>query len=275
MVEPGRYRAGGHLVSTTGERRVVILRAPLVRRRQTPLAGESDGGQDDPRTRAFFSRAFASEWAGQMLGGQEGDGVVAEVKDPETERGAQQRASEMLAVQEVPAEVQVLEAPDVPEGPGMKCAQLVGAQVEVHQLIESAQRELSELHQSVARQRQQLQVDELRQRTVRLQAPQVHALHTELLELGTESLLLEAPRASPHPSQFVVDEVSTIIKEAVESTIGGNSYQHAKVNQWTSSIVETLLGTLTKQQKPFKYIGKFDSLLLNASSIYIDYLGNH
>jgi len=58
-------------------------------------------------------------------------------------------------------------------------------------------------------------------------------------------------------SQFVVDEVSTIIKEAVEKTIGGNAYQHNKVSQWTSSVVETLLGTLTKLQKPFKYIGKF------------------
>ncbi|KAK3922871.1 Dynein light chain Tctex-type [Frankliniella fusca] len=77
-------------------------------------------------------------------------------------------------------------------------------------------------------------------------------------------------------SQFVVDEVSTIIKEAVESTIGGNSYQHAKVNQWTSSIVETLLGTLTKQQKPFKYIvtctimQKNGAGLHTASSCYWD-----
>ena len=33
--------------------------------------------------------------------------------------------------------------------------------------------------------------------------------------------------------QFVVDEVSNVIKEAIETTIGGNSYTHAKVNQWT------------------------------------------
>ena len=31
---------------------------------------------------------------------------------------------------------------------------------------------------------------------------------------------------------FVVDEVSNIVKEAIESTIGGNAYQHSKVNQW-------------------------------------------
>jgi hypothetical protein len=30
-------------------------------------------------------------------------------------------------------------------------------------------------------------------------------------------------------TQFVVDEVSNIIKESIESTIGGNSYAHGKV----------------------------------------------
>lgn len=30
-------------------------------------------------------------------------------------------------------------------------------------------------------------------------------------------------------SQFVVDEVSAVIKEAIESVIGGNTYQHGKV----------------------------------------------
>ncbi|XP_051892428.1 dynein light chain Tctex-type 1-like [Pristis pectinata] len=53
---------------------------------------------------------------------------------------------------------------------------------------------------------------------------------------------------------FVVDDVSTIIKEAVENTIGGNAYQHNKVNQWTASVVEQCLNQLTKLAKPFKYI---------------------
>jgi hypothetical protein len=53
-----------------------------------------------------------------------------------------------------------------------------------------------------------------------------------------------------------VDEVSNIIKESIESTIGGNSYVHNKVNQWTNSVVESCLASLTKLQKPFKYIGK-------------------
>lgn len=55
---------------------------------------------------------------------------------------------------------------------------------------------------------------------------------------------------------FVVDEVSNIIKEAIEGTIGNNPYQQNKVNSWTSSVVESCLNQLTKLGKPFKYIGK-------------------
>ncbi|KAG8148033.1 hypothetical protein E2320_001379, partial [Naja naja] len=53
---------------------------------------------------------------------------------------------------------------------------------------------------------------------------------------------------------FVVDEVSNIIKEAIEGTIGGNAYLHSKVNQWTTTVVEQILSHLTKLGKPFKYV---------------------
>ncbi|KAJ8383189.1 hypothetical protein SKAU_G00039670 [Synaphobranchus kaupii] len=53
---------------------------------------------------------------------------------------------------------------------------------------------------------------------------------------------------------FVVDEVSSIIKESVEGAIGGNAYQHNRVNQWTTNVVEQCLSQLTKLGKPFKYI---------------------
>ncbi|KAG8522404.1 Dynein light chain Tctex-type 1 [Galemys pyrenaicus] len=56
------------------------------------------------------------------------------------------------------------------------------------------------------------------------------------------------------PTAFVVDEVSNIVKEAIESAIGGNAYQHSKVNQWTTNVVEQTLSQLTKLGKPFKYI---------------------
>uniref|UniRef100_A0A452U700 Dynein light chain Tctex-type 1 n=1 Tax=Ursus maritimus TaxID=29073 RepID=A0A452U700_URSMA len=41
---------------------------------------------------------------------------------------------------------------------------------------------------------------------------------------------------------------------AIESAIGGNAYQHSKVNQWTTNVVEQTLSQLTKLGKPFKYI---------------------
>lgn len=56
--------------------------------------------------------------------------------------------------------------------------------------------------------------------------------------------------------KFIVDEVSSIIKDVIEKSIGGNFYQQVKVNQWTSDVVDACLTSLTKLQKPFKYIGK-------------------
>lgn len=53
---------------------------------------------------------------------------------------------------------------------------------------------------------------------------------------------------------FVVDDVTNVIKESVESVIGSNAYQHNKINQWTSNVVEQCLSQLTKMNKPFKYI---------------------
>lgn len=55
----------------------------------------------------------------------------------------------------------------------------------------------------------------------------------------------------------MVDEVSTIIKESIETVIGGNAYTSAKVNNWTSQVVENVLGNLSKLNKAFKYIGKY------------------
>lgn len=77
-------------------------------------------------------------------------------------------------------------------------------------------------------------------------------------------------------NQFIVDDVSKIIKESIEQVIGGNAYQHVslssylemtvisyhdqyfqdKVNNWTGAVVENCLSVLTKQQKPYKYIGE-------------------
>ncbi|XP_040017359.1 dynein light chain Tctex-type 1 [Gasterosteus aculeatus] len=53
---------------------------------------------------------------------------------------------------------------------------------------------------------------------------------------------------------FVVEDVSKIIKEALEAVIGEHDYQHNRVNQWTNLVLEQCLSQLTKLWKPFKYI---------------------
>ena len=51
--------------------------------------------------------------------------------------------------------------------------------------------------------------------------------------------------------------VLSVDLQSIEGAIGGNAYQHNKVNQWTSNVVEQCLNQLTKLNKPFKYIGKY------------------
>lgn len=65
---------------------------------------------------------------------------------------------------------------------------------------------------------------------------------------------MDSDFATGEDTAFVYDEISNIIKEAIEATIGGNAYQHNKINQWTSNVVEQCLNQLTKLGKPFKYI---------------------
>lgn len=53
---------------------------------------------------------------------------------------------------------------------------------------------------------------------------------------------------------FVVEDVSNIVKECIENTIGVNSYHQNKVSQWTSNVVELCLDNLSQLCRPFKYI---------------------
>lgn len=79
------------------------------------------------------------------------------------------------------------------------------------------------------------------------------AVHSTRLRRRSGRGKMEDFQASEETA-FVVDEVSNIVKEAIESAIGGNAYQHSKVNQWTTNVVEQTLSQLTKLGKPFKYI---------------------
>ena len=55
-------------------------------------------------------------------------------------------------------------------------------------------------------------------------------------------------------SQFVVDQVASIIEEAIELTISSNDYISSKINTWIHSIAAMALTNLAKLQKAFKYI---------------------
>lgn len=48
---------------------------------------------------------------------------------------------------------------------------------------------------------------------------------------------------------------SLLSLQSIESSIGGNVYQHSRVNQWTTAVMEQCLHQLSKLGKPFKYIG--------------------
>ncbi|KAG5265857.1 hypothetical protein AALO_G00247120 [Alosa alosa] len=67
---------------------------------------------------------------------------------------------------------------------------------------------------------------------------------------------------------FVVDDITTVVKEVVETTMGNSTYQQSRVNQWTSSVVESSLSQLTKLGKSFKYIVTCIILQKNGAGLH-------
>lgn len=53
---------------------------------------------------------------------------------------------------------------------------------------------------------------------------------------------------------FVAEEVNNIIKESLDATLGNQTYHQSKINTWTTNVVEAVLNSLAKLNKPFKYI---------------------
>uniref|UniRef100_A0A1A7WS54 Dynein, light chain, Tctex-type 1 n=1 Tax=Iconisemion striatum TaxID=60296 RepID=A0A1A7WS54_9TELE len=50
------------------------------------------------------------------------------------------------------------------------------------------------------------------------------------------------------------EAVKRIAIDSLETTIGESSYQHSRVNQWTTIVTEQCLGQLNSLRQPFKYI---------------------
>mmetsp|Transcript_10684 Transcript_10684/g.24358 ORF Transcript_10684/g.24358 Transcript_10684/m.24358 type:complete len:113 (-) Transcript_10684:256-594(-) len=53
---------------------------------------------------------------------------------------------------------------------------------------------------------------------------------------------------------FNQDEVYQVVKESVDTVLTNASYLHAKVPQWQSMIVESILKRLATLNKPFKFV---------------------
>ncbi|PWA27711.1 hypothetical protein CCH79_00000401, partial [Gambusia affinis] len=81
-----------------------------------------------------------------------------------------------------------------------------------------------------------------------------HLSKTRILVPVSATLATMDDFLSEDKTTFIVEEVSKIIKDSVETVIGENSYKHGRVNQWTTSVVEQCLIQLSKLDKPFKFI---------------------
>ncbi|UJR38646.1 hypothetical protein I4U23_031312 [Adineta vaga] len=72
-------------------------------------------------------------------------------------------------------------------------------------------------------------------------------------------------------------QIKKIISEIIELTIGYQSYQATKMNQWTSNIVEMILDSIIQLNNKYKYIiqcvimQKKNSALHTTSSCFWDY----
>jgi dynein light chain Tctex-type 1 len=58
-----------------------------------------------------------------------------------------------------------------------------------------------------------------------------------------------------HEDELIDDaEVDSMIREAIAQVVSDNPFIHAKINAWSSNIVEGCLKRLAALQKPFKYV---------------------
>eukprot|EP00500_Bicosoecida_sp_ms1_P002962 CAMPEP_0203814920 /NCGR_PEP_ID=MMETSP0115-20131106/6777_1 /ASSEMBLY_ACC=CAM_ASM_000227 /TAXON_ID=33651 /ORGANISM="Bicosoecid sp, Strain ms1" /LENGTH=122 /DNA_ID=CAMNT_0050723805 /DNA_START=24 /DNA_END=392 /DNA_ORIENTATION=- len=55
-------------------------------------------------------------------------------------------------------------------------------------------------------------------------------------------------------SEFLVEDVETIVKNALQSTLSENMYNPKKVNDWTNTVIDGCLKGLQTLNKSFKYI---------------------
>ncbi|XP_047098411.1 dynein light chain Tctex-type 1-like [Schistocerca piceifrons] len=84
-------------------------------------------------------------------------------------------------------------------------------------------------------------------------------------------------------TEFVVEEVTTLVKECVEKIVGRETFQRQKCELYVHRIAEACISALARLNKPFKYIVYglrllYNALLLSAVTVEVaqnDGCGRH
>ena len=55
-------------------------------------------------------------------------------------------------------------------------------------------------------------------------------------------------------AEFLVEDVETIVKSALQSVLNDTSYEQEKLNAWSNAVIDNCLKGLAGLGKPFKYV---------------------
>jgi dynein light chain Tctex-type 1 len=55
-------------------------------------------------------------------------------------------------------------------------------------------------------------------------------------------------------AEFLVEDVETIVKSALQSVLNDTSYEQAKLDAWSNAVIDNCLKGLAGLGKPFKYV---------------------
>ncbi|KAJ8657420.1 hypothetical protein O0I10_006976 [Lichtheimia ornata] len=80
--------------------------------------------------------------------------------------------------------------------------------------------------------------------------------------------MVSQPPTEAKNEPFNKDEVTTMIKETVESVIQDAEYSHSKVPQWNSSIIDACLAKLKEVNKSYKYVVTCVVMQRNGAGFY-------
>ena len=54
-------------------------------------------------------------------------------------------------------------------------------------------------------------------------------------------------------SEFLVEDVETVVKSALQGTLSETAYEQDKLNAWSNAVIDSTLKGLAGMGKPFKY----------------------